>query len=148
MFSFLRRISCTNKQTATTSSGQTVSYPPTADTSVVPLGSNLRRRWEGTVEDSWDRTLPSRPRVFDNSVISNELVARALQQEHDVSNLTEYNVKKGLITTAMAGDANQKITQDNLSERCMSIHNYIKLLEDTIDRLDQDTEVLQNRKQR
>uniref|UniRef100_A0A8D9AML6 Uncharacterized protein n=1 Tax=Cacopsylla melanoneura TaxID=428564 RepID=A0A8D9AML6_9HEMI len=48
----------------------------------------------------------------------------------------------------MAGDANQKITQDNLSERCMSIHNYIKLLEDTIDRLDQDTEVLQNRKQR
>ncbi|KAL1453242.1 hypothetical protein WDU94_007402 [Cyamophila willieti] len=48
----------------------------------------------------------------------------------------------------MAGDANQKITQDNLSQRCMGIHNYIKLLEDTIDRLDQHTQVLQNRKQR
>lgn len=57
-------------------------------------------------------------------------------------------MKKNLITKAMAGDANQKVTQDNLSQRCMAIHSYIKLLEDAIDRLDQDIGVLQNRKQR
>lgn len=48
----------------------------------------------------------------------------------------------------MAGDANQKVTQDNLSQRCMGIHSNVKLLEDAIDRLEQDIGVLQDRKQR
>ncbi|KAI5727539.1 hypothetical protein M8J77_003521 [Diaphorina citri] len=117
--------------------------PGKSDGNSMPMSTaDPARSWQGTAEDSWAKIVPPRPQVFERGLHMD------LKREHDKSYLTEYNVKKELITTAMAGDANQKITQDHLSQRCMSIHSYIKLLEDAIDRLDQDIGVLQNRKQR